>query len=159
MTADLLERLLARYGVELHTDVETDAWSEFPVTWKRQAAGDLGARLLAALPGLILGGDAPTVPLEHVDAMLASPADVTLGPTPDGGFWAIAARRIHPDMFQAVEWSSSFALDQTAAACRTCGFAVSLGPSWYDVDQPADLERLRADPQIGPRAAACIAEW
>jgi glycosyltransferase A (GT-A) superfamily protein (DUF2064 family) len=47
-------------------------------------------------------------------------------------------------MFDGVEWSSGRELDQTAAACRACGLSVALGPVWWDVDTPQDLDRLAA---------------
>jgi hypothetical protein len=128
--------------VELHTDVPTDAWPEVAVPRLLQVPGDLGARMQAAFPGLILGSDAPTLPREHIEALIALPGDVVLGPAEDGGYWAILARRTHPEMFRGVAWSTARAREQTELACRDCGLSVSLGPEWFDIDEPADLKRL-----------------
>ena len=134
--------------VELHTDVETEAWRDVDVPRRLQASGDLGARMLAALPGLIAGSDAPSLPLAHLTRLLQTPGDVVIGPAEDGGYWAILARRTHPRMFAGVEWSTPHAREQTIAACRACGLDVALGPAWFDVDEPADLRRLAAHPEL-----------
>ena len=146
---DAIERARAvSERVELHTDVETEAWRDIGVPRRLQAAGNLGARMLAALPGLILGSDAPTLPASHLAALIATPGDVVLGPAEDGGYWAILARRTDERMFDGVEWSTARAREQTMAACRACGLTVSLGSVWYDVDEPADLRKLAARPEL-----------
>ena len=147
----------ASQHVELHTDIETEAWSDIAVARRLQTAGDLGARMLAALPGVILGSDAPSLPLPHLLQLIATPGDVVLGPAEDGGYWAILARRSDQRMFEGVEWSTSRAREQTAAACRACGLSVSLGPEWFDVDEPADLRRLARHPEsLSPHTRALI---
>ena len=136
---------------ELCTDEPTEAWPEFSGRRTVQASGDLGERMYAALRGglaggrrkvMIMGSDSPGLPPSHVQALVASPADVALGPTEDGGFYAIACSRTDPAMFDAVHWSTSSALEDTIQAARGCGLTVELGPSWFDVDRPEDLARL-----------------
>lgn len=141
--------------VELHTDVETDAWRDLPVSARLlQVPGDLGTRMLAALSGqptLLVGSDAPTLPVGHLQAMARAPGDVVLGPAEDGGYWAILARRTDARMFEGVDWSTARTRAQTEAAARACGFTVSLGPAWFDCDEPGDLRRLTAAPgQLRP---------
>ncbi len=148
LVRDALERLSALGGVELWTDEPTSAWPEFRGPRHVQAAGDLGARMLAALnrslPSLLVGSDAPAIPPEHLLALADSPADVTLGPTEDGGFYAIHARRTHPAMFEGVAWSSGKERAQTLAACRRAGLTTAEGAAWFDIDTPADLEKAEA---------------
>ncbi|MDX2269439.1 MAG: TIGR04282 family arsenosugar biosynthesis glycosyltransferase [Bryobacter sp.] len=155
---DVLAKLLVLKNlasVELHTDVLTEAWREFPVPRAVQCEGDLGQRMLYAIEqafangqeqALIVGADVPTVPIEYLQEILASPADVTLGPTEDGGYYAISVRRAHREMFQGVAWSSEVALEQTTQACQAQGLTVALGRPWYDIDGPADLVRLVTEP-------------
>jgi glycosyltransferase A (GT-A) superfamily protein (DUF2064 family) len=138
--------------VELSTDESTEAWLEFSGRRTVQASGDLGERMYAALRSglagghrkvMIMGSDSPGLPPSHIQALAASPADVALGPTEDGGFYAIACGRTDPGMFEAVHWSTGSALEDTIHASRACGLTVELGPSWFDVDRPEDLARLR----------------
>ncbi|MEZ5352282.1 MAG: TIGR04282 family arsenosugar biosynthesis glycosyltransferase [Bryobacteraceae bacterium] len=135
--------------VELHTDAETEAWRDAKVDRALQVPGDLGDRMLAALrsrpaPVMIVGSDAPTLPADHLRGLLGllREADVALGPTEDGGYYAIACRRTEVRMFAGVEWSTDRTLAQTVASCEACGLTVALGERWFDVDTPADLARI-----------------
>ena len=137
-------------SVELHTDVDCDAWRAMGVTTRLQCEGNLGHRMLLALQmagphTMIVGSDAPALPVEYLGEILDSPADVTLGPTEDGGYYAIACRApVHPRMFEGVRWSTGHTLADTVRAVEACGLRVALGPACWDVDSPADLERWRA---------------
>jgi glycosyltransferase A (GT-A) superfamily protein (DUF2064 family) len=97
---------------------------------------------------MVLGSDSPTLPRAHIERLLASSADVVLGPCEDGGYYAIACRRIDPRMFAGVGWSTPYALEQTERAVRACGLSVERGDLWYDVDGPEDLARLAAEPEL-----------
>jgi len=144
---DMIEKLLPLGGLEVHPDIATDVW----LPSQLQAPGDLGEKMLHALdgrPACIIGSDAPTLPVTHVEALLASPADIALGPCEDGGFYAISCRRTHPEMFRGVEWSSASTLKQTEEAARRSRLTVERGPAWYDVDRIEDLRRLRDEPAL-----------
>ena len=165
---DVVERLQQLRDVadlELHTDIPTDAWPLEGVPRRLQYEGDLGLKMFQALrdalqrgrsQALIVGSDAPTLPAAHIRALLDSSADVMLGPCDDGGYYAIACRRVDAAMFDGVPWSSPDSLDQTAAAARRCGLTVDFGPRWYDVDTPADLERLAGDAELPRRTAKML---
>lgn len=153
MVARLLDRLIGAglaAEIELHTDISTDAWNCFNVTRRLQVDGDLGERMRAALSAMlaegrpramILGGDVPSVPISHLQKLLALDADVALGPAEDGGYYAISCRRADAAMFRDVAWSTSSALADTRAACERAGLTVRLGDPWFDVDTPDDLAR------------------
>ena len=102
---------------------------------------------------IIAGTDAPTLPAAHLEQLLASNADVALGPTDDGGYYAIACRGTHPAMFDEVEWSGRLTLEHTVRAIERAGMTVERGPRWFDVDEPADLERLAASPDLPAHTA------
>lgn len=153
---DMLKMLVsfrAVADIELHTDTSTDAWPEAVVARNLQAPGDLGLRMFHALEralaagrpqAMIIGGDAPTLPRAHLEGLLASPADVAFGPAEDGGYYAIACRRVQPEMFRGVDWSTAATLEQSERAARECGLTVARGATWYDIDAPEDLFRLAA---------------
>ena len=98
----------------------------------------------AALQTMIVGSDAPAVTEAHLREILDSPADVTLGPTEDGGYYAIACRRVDPRMFDGVRWSTEHTLADTVRAAEACGLTVAFGRECWDIDSPGDLERWRA---------------
>jgi uncharacterized protein len=153
-----------QFDVELHTDVNTDAWPALGVTRKLQISGSLGLKMFHSLRQALLAGydraaiigtDTPTLPVAHVDSLLSAEADVTLGPADDGGFWGIAASETNPKMFEGVQWSCADTLRQTVAAIQASGLTVALANGWRDVDELPDLERLLADGKLPPATA----EW
>ena len=152
--ADMIEKLMPLGLLELHTDIKTDEWSGFQVTRRLQARGDLGQRMylalsgVSSLPAILIGGDAPTLPAGHLENLISSKADIALGPAEDGGYYAIFCRNINPRMFDGVEWSTGRTLEQTVRAVTSQGLSVELGPMWWDVDEPEDLDRLKADPHL-----------
>jgi rSAM/selenodomain-associated transferase 1 len=166
MVTDLMCRLgvlRSEIDVELHTDKPTASWPAVPQ--RLQSGGDLGQRMLTAIACaheagrpivLLAGSDSPTLPLAHLRNLLSLPADVSLGPASDGGFYAISCRRMHPAMFEDVVWSCADTREQTVRAIRRTGLTVGLGPEWYDVDVPADLDRLARDPDVGPATRAVL---
>lgn len=169
--SDMLEMLqddLPNVDLELQTDEPTGAWVQHGVTQKSQAPGDLGARLLFALTNalaegrpqaVVLGSDAPTLPASWLKKLLCSRADVVLGPSSDGGYYAIGCRRTHPRMFHGVAWSGPEALKQTERGIRQCGLTVETGPEWFDVDEPADLDRLLSAGDLPRHTAAWRRSW
>lgn len=156
-TVEMLLRLGNCVGLELSTDVPTDAWAGLALTRSLQIKGDLGARLFHALQQglsagsetvMVLGSDSPGLPPAHLAELLRSSADVTLGPTQDGGFFAIACRAVHQEMFSGVRWSSEYTLADVVRQSSACGLTVAIGPSWFDVDVEADLLRLLDMPDL-----------
>lgn len=114
----------------------------------------LSAALKAGHPqAIIVGSDAPTLPLTYLETLLDAREDVALGPAFDGGYYAIACRRVDSRMFRNVVWSMEDALDRTLWAAEGCGLTVECGPAWYDVDTPSDLKRVQADPGLPPHTA------
>lgn len=126
--------------------------------WIEQRGEDLGARLEAVTieafkmgfgPLAFIGADSPTLPPDFIATALrslaASQSDIALGPTEDGGFYLVGLRRIESGIFENIAWSSPEAYAQTARNAAHLGLRLLELPTWYDVDTPADLERLRAE--------------
>ena len=165
--ADMIERLQHFPGaaLELHTDIPSDAWKQYSVARKLQIPGDLGLKMFHSLStaltsgyerAMVVGTDAPTLPPDHLAGLLESSADVALGPTEDGGYYAISAKRTHLEMFKGVAWSTVHTLRMTLEAFDRCGLTHELGETWFDIDEPADLERLRACPDLPPHTRAMM---
>lgn len=128
------------------------------VRWLEQRGEDLGERLAgvvaraAALdlsPLVVVGADSPTLPPAFLNSALeelaCGRAEVALGATEDGGYYAVGMREPAPGLFDRVEWSTPRAYAQTAANAARLGLRLLELPAWYDVDTPADLLRLRAE--------------
>ena len=118
-----------------------------------QRGADLGERLRNAFADLttasaagavVIGADVPHVPAERIDAAAdaLAHADVVLGPTDDGGYYLVAMRAAH-DIFTGVEMGTARVLEQTRARVTALGLRLHLLSPWFDLDEVADLERLR----------------
>lgn len=122
-----------------------------------QRGSNLGDRLDAVLTECLndgyqqvfaLGSDSPDLPpahLRHAFAALSSDeTDVVLGPTEDGGYYLIGWKRRWPELVTDVQMSTEEVLADTLRIADERGARVALAPTWYDIDHPDDLERLRA---------------
>jgi rSAM/selenodomain-associated transferase 1 len=145
-----------------------------------QDGGDLGERLTRLFAGLLGEGhgaaiavdsDSPTLPVGYLAQGVAAldAADVVIGPTDDGGYYligigagcrALVAGPRCSALFEGVPWSTPRTRAATLERARALELSVSLLPPWFDVDTPADLDRLRADLRAHPgpaRTAAFLA--
>lgn len=142
----------------------------------RQQGEDLGERLFAGLERMAesyamvaaVGSDSPEIGPEIVEdgfARLAAGADVVIGPTPDGGYYLIGARRetLCRELFDGIAWSTESVLKETRERCRELGLAVELLPEISDVDVAEDLRRLArrlgATGGGAPRTRALLTAW
>jgi len=119
-----------------------------------QRGADLGDRLGACFSELFergydavvaIGADSPTLAPELVVRafeILSDERHVVLGPSSDGGYYLIGARRFESRLFESIPWSTDGVLDATRHAAEAAGIDVCLLPEWYDVDTPDELDRL-----------------
>ena len=119
-----------------------------------QGTGSFGARLIAAMSGpgrrLALGTDCVTFDPAWLRQAAESEAPVALGPAEDGGYWCIAADEPFPALFDGIPWSTPEVAARTLDAAARAGLRVETLPICYDIDTPADLDRLRRDPSCPP---------
>ncbi|MGF1649075.1 MAG: DUF2064 domain-containing protein [Hyphomicrobiaceae bacterium] len=116
-----------------------------------QPRGDLGAKMQAMFdlmppgPVVIVGTDIPGITAAAVVqvARSAMRASVAFAPTPDGGFWAVAARRTPRIQrpFKAVRWSTEHALADCLNNRDSIGAV--LGPALIDVDDAGSYHETR----------------
>lgn len=152
----------------------TDPWDGWPPgaeVWL-QGEGDLGERLervlaraLTEAPGaLALGADAPALPRAHLETALVAleTADAVIGPASDGGYWCLGLRRCPPGLLRDLPWSAPDTAARTRDRLVASGLAVTTVGEWFDVDEPADLLRLRealaSDPAAAPATRRVLAQ-
>ncbi len=157
-----------------------------------QGTGDLGERMAAALAdrmratgqaALLIGTDLPTLPTDHLYAALTAlnggqhdprQADAVFCPAADGGYYLVGTaphtlsrwEQLVSKLFTNIPWSHPSTLQTTLARAQAAPdpIAVALGPSWYDVDEPADLDRLcrhlkrQSDPPL-PDTRSILTRW
>ena len=121
----------------------------------QQGEGDLGARIervlraaLALTPrALAIGADAPALPLRLLEAarVALERSDAVLGPAEDGGFYLLGVRSCPEGLLADLPWSAADTCARTEERLRQRGLRVELLETWFDVDVPDDLQRLRAE--------------
>lgn len=133
-----------------------------------QSGGSLGDRLEVAFDrafnegvdrAVALGSDHPTLPADFVvrafDALAGSP--VALGPSLDGGYYAVGLRgSAWPragGLFAGAPWSTAGLFAWTRARAASMRLDCVELPPWYDVDRPADLDRMAGDLTEGSATA------
>ena len=174
MTEDLLERLDHTLGaaapsarplsLEVRCDGQFSSGAlEIPKGWTvtSQGSGDLGERLARAArearrDGLgrlvIIGSDAPLLPLSLVETAFSGLADrdALLAPAEDGGYVLIglalerAAQPAVESLFTGIPWGTGAVREATAAAAAGAGLRFGELAGYWDVDRPEDLPRLTA---------------
>jgi uncharacterized protein len=135
-----------------------------------QRGSGLGERLAACLHQLttggadrvaIVGADTPHLPAAVYEAgfALLDGADVALGPALDGGYYLIAAKRPHPELFAGVPMGSDTVLAATLERAGRAGLTVGLLPPARDLDLAADLAAALAAGELdaSPRTRAVAA--
>lgn len=119
---------------------------------------DFGDTLMAAMDGVLARGhgsaclvnaDSPTLPPAYLaqaaDRLKDTRCDLVLGPSDDGGYYLIGARRVHRELYADMVWSVASVFDETMRRAGALGLAVHVLPRWYDVDDGETLARLRAE--------------
>lgn len=120
-----------------------------------QGEGDLGERLECVLGraletafyAIALGADTPGLPprlIEEARAALAlEGADAVIGPCQDGGFYLLGLRCCPEGLLRGIPWSDPETCACTLERFEALGIRTIVLDPWFDVDRPADLERLR----------------
>ena len=123
---------------------------------RRQSMGDLGQRMQAAFQEMfsggcdvccIIGSDAPDLPFPYIQEayrlLATQQTDAVFGPSRDGGYYLLGMRKIWPQLFSGIPWSSADVLAQSLAAARDSGLTAALLPEWQDIDTVEDLNAFQ----------------
>jgi uncharacterized protein len=94
----------------------------------------------------IMNSDGPTLPAANLVAAFTSldDAEVSLGPTDDGGYYLIALKQPAPNLFLPIQMSTPTVAAETLAQAAAANLKVALLPTSTDIDYIADLQRLAA---------------
>jgi hypothetical protein len=126
-----------------------DEWGAADFHKKVQPEGDLGVRMEAAFAAafaagaekvVIVGSDCPELDGTTLNAAFAAldHTDVVLGPTPDGGYYLLGMKRLYPELFHNVAWSTGAVFLQTLEKLYTRGLVHHSLPVLTDIDNEAD---------------------
>ena len=125
---------------------------EADFTVHQQRGDDLGERMYSAIAqGLkrasrvvLIGSDAYSVTPDYIDEAFVrlNQADVVLGPSRDGGYILIGAKRIAEGMFKDIEWGIDSVLGAQCDQLTRCGLQYALLEPGWDVDTVEDIREL-----------------
>jgi len=137
-----------------------------------QCSGPLGERLAGAMRALqehsreplVFIGSAALVDAAKIEAALsrARLGEAYLLPSEDGGYVLLALpENATPAVFENVAWSTHDAARTQAEQIQRCSLKIEIAAeTFFDVDEEADLERLKAflaqNPEIGRRTAQVL---
>jgi len=126
------------------------------VALEAQRGADLGARMAHAVaqragrgPVLLTGTDCPALTPEHLRtaaAALEGGDEVVLIPAEDGGYVLVGLMESHPVLFEGIPWGSDRVIEVTRGRLRALGLRWSEPTTLWDLDRPADLDRLATLP-------------
>ena len=164
LLADLVARLAAARVAPLQLQCRPDThhpcfeWlaGHYGLERRAQTGGDLGERMSRAAETalaecarvVLIGADCPGLDagyLRHLLERLTPDRAAVLGPAEDGGYVALGLRTTDRRLFEGIEWGSDRVLRQTLARLDRLGWGCELMPVLWDLDRPADLERLRRE--------------
>ncbi|MBD2073249.1 TIGR04282 family arsenosugar biosynthesis glycosyltransferase [Phormidium sp. FACHB-592] len=136
---------------------QMQTWLGTDLVCQPQPEGDLGDRMAQAFQtafdsgmkaAVIIGTDCPELTTALlVEAFQAlQQTDLVLGPAADGGYYLIGLRRLVPDLFKTITWSTDRVFQQTVDIANNLNLSLTTLPMLTDVDRPDDLpvwERVR----------------
>ncbi len=97
----------------------------------------------------VLNADSPTLPtrlLLEAHAILSQPGDrLVMGAADDGGYYLLGMKRAHAHVLSQIDWSTAHVAGQTRERAAQAGLEMIELDPWYDVDDPASLNRLLQD--------------
>lgn len=98
---------------------------------------------------VVLNSDSPTLPtaflVDTARRLLADGDRIVLGPAEDGGYYLLGMKAAHAHLFADIAWSTDTVAETTRQRAAEVGVEVIELPTWYDVDDPASLNRLAED--------------
>lgn len=127
------------------------------ITTHVQKGSGLGARMQQAfletfMSGYqrvaIIGTDHPTLPsalISFAFETLEHQKQIVVGPSDDGGFYLLGMNEFYGALFRNMTYSHEEVFSQTIERVKDTPAELTVLPVWYDIDTPADLQRLQSD--------------
>jgi rSAM/selenodomain-associated transferase 1 len=130
---------------------ELKLWLRYrPCTFLPQEGNSLGERMvnafkkafsLGAKKAVIIGTDCIGISNKLISKAFdtLNQADVILGPAEDGGYYLIGLKKLVPEIFNNIDWSTNLVLNQTSEKLRRKGLKLKLLQTLNDIDTLSDL--------------------
>ena len=149
-------------GLRLEVSSPLELTLPADVDRRRQSGSSFGSRLASAFertfaeqggPVVLVGSDVPDLEAGHLRHTLKvldeDPDNVVIGPSPDGGFYLLAAARPLGETLAQVHWRCRQTLSSLKDALRQQGRNIVLLAPLADLDRRSDLEHWLASLPAG----------
>lgn len=139
----------------------------FAADFLPQQGNDLGEKMHKALLHVLslgydccvlTGSDLPLMGAEHLDSGFAAleKADVTLGPTEDGGYYLVGIKKACYPLFSDQKYGEGSVYENAVKAVEMSGQSFSQALACSDVDTPDDLLSLEKSLDPGSHTAGFL---
>lgn len=93
---------------------------------------------------ILIGSDCPEINISILNAaeQALNHHDVVIGPAADGGYYLIAMKKVHYELFENMEWSHAQVLEHSLQRAKSKSLSVHLLQTLSDIDNVADLNLL-----------------
>ena len=107
---------------------------------------------------VLTGADLPAMGTAHLQNGFDGlrHADVTLGPTSDGGYYLVGVKAPAPYLFENQTYGAGSVFDNAVAAVLAAGKSFRPALACDDVDTPEDLQKLIQHLDPDSHTAACL---
>jgi len=111
---------------------------------------------------VVIGTDTPWMGAERVRQAFAElrANDVVIGPAEDGGYYLLGMRKMVPEIFRGIPWSTEWVLELTIEKIVALKLRGKLLRKDFDLDRPEDLKRadkiLKRNPGLAPGLAGAM---
>jgi hypothetical protein len=126
-------------------------WLKFNgLSFMAQKGNSLGERMsnafshafsLGAAKAVVIGTDCPQITTETIVKAFEKleVSEAVVGPSFDGGYYLLGLRRLIPEVFHEIDWSTNLVFDQTMKRLRHNGIKSECLEMLRDVDTVEDL--------------------
>ncbi|PHN01924.1 TIGR04282 family arsenosugar biosynthesis glycosyltransferase [Flavilitoribacter nigricans] len=128
-----------------------DGWPEPDFKKYLQPPGDLGDRMLKAFDqaladceaAVIVGSDCPGLSTDILQTAFTQlqQNDFVIGPALDGGYYLLGMKKLAPQLFLDMTWSTDQVFSDTTARMEHLGASYYVLPALSDIDYAEDWEQ------------------
>lgn len=121
---------------------------------KVQTGMDLGERMKNAFESLfsegyeqvlIIGTDCAALEQKHITSAITKLelVDVVIGPAEDGGYYLLGMKKLIPNLFYGIEWSTPYVMSKTLEKLTHANLSHDTTEMLSDIDTAADWEKVK----------------
>lgn len=139
-------------------EIKHDNWSSNHFNKHLQVEGDLGEKMRSAFEtviepsskAIIIGSDCYDLTSEIIEEAFEALDinDLVIGPANDGGYYLLGMKKLRPELFDSIAWSTEAVLSQTLKKAKQLGLKVKSLQELIDIDNIDDLKKSGYSPKI-----------